>query len=302
MQKFTNNYYKKFNGFFTAKGAAETYHSRHLKAGLLFLTCAFCLSALGFLTAGNATGQTRDDESQSITLSLDEPEVETTREALKQWIEIQDNISKEKRDFLLSKEMLNQRIKLYQREIGSLHDSIKGAKESITDADKKLTKMQEENQKLIQASQSLHSTLEQLENRTRELVKRLPDPIRERIKPLSQQLPENSDESKISQAQRFQNVVGILNEVDKFNRDITVTSEVRELEDGSSVEVTAIYIGIGQALYATANGSVAGIGTASPEGWAWIENNDAAPQITSAIKILRNEQVATFVQVPVEIN
>jgi hypothetical protein len=121
------------------------------------------------------------------------------------------------------------------------------------------------------------------------------------VKPLSQRLPDDANETKLSLAERFQNVVGILNEVDKFNREISVTSEVRTLADGSSVEVTSLYIGIGEAYYVSANGAIAGVGVASEQGWIWKPANEAAPQIADVIAVLKNEKVASFIQLPVEV-
>ena len=228
-------------------------------------------------------------------------DVENTRTALGKWIETQRVISKEKRDLVLAREMLTERIGLVEREIKSLEVKISEAQESIDEADKKRTEMIEDNEKLKEASNSLGSTLVSLEGRTKQLLKRLPDPIRERVKPLSQRLPDDNIECKLSVAERFQNIVGILNEVDRFNREISVTSEVRTLKDGSSVEVTALYIGIGQAYYASGNGNIAGIGTVSKNGWDWRQANEAAYQIIDVISILKNEKVATFIQLPVEI-
>jgi hypothetical protein len=92
-----------------------------------------------------------------------------------------------------------------------------------------------------------------------------------------------------------------LHEVNKFNREITVSSEVLTLPDGTSAEVTALYVGIGNAYYVSRNGSAAGIGTASPDGWVWQSANAAAEQIANAIAILKNEQVASFVKLPIHI-
>jgi hypothetical protein len=114
-------------------------------------------------------------------------------------------------------------------------------------------------------------------------------------------MPEDPEESKLSLGERFQNIIGILNEVTKFNREITVRSEVRTLPDGSSAEVTAMYVGIGQAYYVNAAGDIAGVGTASAEGWIWTPTNEAAAKIMDAIAILNNEKVADFVQLPVTI-
>ncbi|MCG8432352.1 MAG: DUF3450 domain-containing protein, partial [Candidatus Omnitrophica bacterium] len=114
--------------------------------------------------------------------------------------------------------------------------------------------------------------------------------------------PERPDETKLSLGERFQNIVGVLNEVSKFNREITLASEVRNLPDGTSAEVTTIYVGIGKAYYVNNKGDIAGIGSASENGWRWRTANEAAPEIARAIAILKNEQAAAFTQLPVEIN
>jgi len=268
-----------------AKSHNKAAKKRSLVICWMSVTCIVC-----FLFSGIA--RSADENTDKI---------ENTRAALEKWVETKRIISKEKRDFELSKEILNERIELVQHEIESLHGKITDAENSIAEADKKRADMIEENNKLKESSASLAGTLSMLEERTKQLLRRLPDPIRERVKPLSQRLPENPDETKLSISERFQNVVGILNEVDKFNREITVTSEVRTLPQGNSVEVTALYLGIGQGYYASANGVIAGTGTATADGWVWKQNNDAAVQITEAIAILKNEKVASFVRLPVEL-
>ncbi|MEW6238974.1 MAG: DUF3450 family protein [Candidatus Omnitrophota bacterium] len=260
------------------------FRSRKLATGSLVLACA-----VFFLSSG------------AISADKNVETIENTQSALEKWVETRRIISLEKRDLALAKEMLNERIDLVQREIDSLRGKKSDAEKSIAEADKKRAGLIEENEKLKEALSSLGGILASLEDRTKQLLNRLPDPIRERVKPLSQRIPEDANQSKLSVSERFQNVVGILNEVDKFNRDITVASEVRVLPDGSSAEVAALYIGIGQAYYAGANGTVAGVGLPSEEGWIWKPANDAAAQIAETIAILKNEKIAAFVQLPVEI-
>ena len=228
-------------------------------------------------------------------------DVDGVRSALEKWVETRKVISAEQRDWALGKEMLNERIEVVQREIDSLRAKIKEAQASIGEADKKRVELVDENEKLKAVSTALNETVIALENGTKDLLKRLPDPLRERVKPLSQRLPDNPQDTKQSLSERFQNIVGILNEVDKFNREITMTSEVRTLPDGTSVEVTAVYVGIGQSWYASADGQAAGTGTSSPDGWVWTADNRIAPQVGAVISILKNEQVASFVELPVEI-
>ncbi len=229
-------------------------------------------------------------------------DVDNTRKALEKWVETRRLIAEEKRDWALGREMLNERIELVKREIASLRDKIRNAEESIGEAEKKRADLVETNDKLKTASDQLNETVIAMENRTRELLQRLPDSIRADVKPLSQQFPEKPEESKLSLGIRFQNVVGVLNHLNKRNRDITVTSEVREFEDGTSAEVTTLYVGISQAYYVSADATLAGVGTATDEGWVWMPVNEAAPQIALAVAILKNEKVASFVRLPVEVH
>jgi DNA repair exonuclease SbcCD ATPase subunit len=224
-----------------------------------------------------------------------------TRATLEKWVETRRVISKERTEWAMAQEMLRDRIDIVKSEIGSLREKIAEAQENITEADKKRAELLEQNEKLKEASVALSETVVEFESRTKELLTRLPDPIHERVKPLSQRLPEDQEQTKLSLSERFQNIVGILNEVNKFNGEITPTSEVRALPDGTSAEVAAMYLGLGQAYYVGANNTVAGVGTATADGWVWTPANDAALQIREAIEILKNEQPASFVKLPIDI-
>ncbi len=227
--------------------------------------------------------------------------IDIARQTIEKWVETQRVISKEKQDWELGREMLNEQIKLRQVEIASLRDKISQAEKNINDTDVKRMELVEENDKLKETAEALTGIVTNLETRTIALEKRLPDPISERIKPLSQLLPENSNETKLPLSQRFQNIIGILNEVNKFNSEITPTSEVRTLSDGTAAEVTALYIGLGQAYYIGANGTVAGVGRPSENGWSWEPANDSADAIGDAVDILKNEKVAGFIPLPVKV-
>jgi FtsZ-binding cell division protein ZapB len=228
-------------------------------------------------------------------------QIETSREQLNNWVETRRIISQEKRDWALGKEMLTERISIVENEINSLKEKIKEAQANITEADKKRTALVEENEKLKLSSAAMLDQVAKLEGRTLALIKRVPDPIRDRVKPLSQRIPAPGSETKSSLSERFQNVIGVLNEINKFNRDVTTVSEVRQLPDGSSAEVTTMYLGIGQGYYVGANNTIAGRGTATADGWVWTPMNESAQLIAQAVAINKNEQVASFVKLPIEI-
>lgn len=229
------------------------------------------------------------------------PDLDGVRAALEKWVQTRKTIAEERKNLALRKEVLGERIDLVRQEIEAVKARIELANKSITDADKKREEMFQENEKLKANSASLIQTVGGLEARTLALLPRLPEPIRERVKPLSQRLPKAGEATKLSLSERYQNVVGILNEINKFSREITVASELRSLPDGSTAEVTALYLGIARAYYANASGTIAGSGAAGDSGWVWTPDNAAAPRIAQAIAILKNESPAAFVPLPVEV-
>lgn len=227
--------------------------------------------------------------------------IEAARTSIEKWVDSRQLITREKRDWQAAREMLTDRTVLLKREAENLRTRIAEATESIADADRKRAALVAENEQRRANSEQLVAVIGRLEARATTLIARLPEALKDRVRPLSQRIPAKPEDSRLSLAERFQNVVGVLNEVNKFQREITLVSEVRALPDGTTAEVSAAYLGIGQAWYASADGKVAGIGNAGPEGWTWQPANDAAPAIRAAIAILKNEQVAAFVGLPVQV-
>src|SRR5258706_16281119 len=102
----------------------------------------------------------------------------------------------------------------------------------------------------------------------RRFFKTLPEPIQTKLQLLYQRIPENTGKTRVSAAERFQNVIGILNEVNTTNSDLTKSFEVHTLADGKPSEVRALYVGLTQAFYVSAGGE-AGIGRPTADGWKW---------------------------------
>lgn len=229
-------------------------------------------------------------------------EPETRSEALSQWMETKRLISKEKQDWRISKQILEDRVSLLQTEIDSLKEKTGQAQEDIGDADEKLRELNDENQQLKDATAGLKASVTMLENRMRNLLDRSPTPIAERVKPLSQRMPDNPDETKATLSERFQNVIGILNEMNKFAGGITEATEVRSLPDGSKAEVTVLYLGLGPAYYCNLTGGIAGMGLPGKEGFSWEQNNDIAQQVADIIAVYRNEKPAAYILVDSKID
>ncbi len=250
---------------------------------------ALALTLLGFSVAAQEEGD-------------GQPRIEAAHSTLDRWVETQRLISKEKADWALGKSMLEDRIAVVRRELEALRTRIDDARDSISDTDESRASLSVESERLKTAAWSLRATVQIHEERVKSLLPRLPDPLLDRLQVLRQRLPQDSSDSKLSLSERFMNVVGILNEAAKFNREIVTTNEVKMLADGRSVEVGAIYLGVGQAYYVTANGSAAGIGSVGENKWEWRPADECAADIARAIAIYNNEQPAAFVRLPVRID
>jgi len=228
--------------------------------------------------------------------------VADTRGIMEQWVETRKVISKERQEWREDREILNDRIQIITQEIESVREDVTETTAEIEELESSFTTIQGKNEQLKESASALEEVVVTLENRTRELLKYLPETLRDAVRPLSQSLPDDSTETDQGLSQRFQNVAGILSLMNKFNREISISTGVRALPDGSSVQVTSMYVGLGQGYYVNDDQTIAGVGRPGPEGFIWTPANDKAMTIARAIAILQNEVAAEFVQLPVVID
>ncbi len=252
--------------------------------------------AIGLLSAGARPGPDEtvaQDAGGSQTL-------DETRLTMDKWIETQQIISRESKDWQQGKEILLGRLELVKNEIASLQSKIGEAQAGVVEADRKRGELVAENDRLKAANAQLNEAVAGMEAEVRKLFKTLPEPIATRLQPLYQRVPEDPTKTNVSAAERFQNVLGILNEVNKANSEITVAFEVRNLSDGRPAEVQVMYVGLAQAYYVSAGGE-AGIGKPTPDGWVWESSNSIAGDVLMAFDILQGKHSPAFVPLPVTI-
>jgi hypothetical protein len=222
--------------------------------------------------------------------SLDE-----TRIALSKWIETQQIITRERNDWQQSREILLGRIDLVQKEITSVEEQIKKGEAGVAEARKKRDDVQKENSDLVAIGKTLADAATELEGEIRKLHKQLPPPIQEKIAPLYTRIPADAAATgKVATGERYQNIVGILNEINKANGEISVSYEVRD-----AAEVKVVYLGLAQAYYVDAKGN-GGISRPTPDGWKSETHKEIAPEILKALEIIQGKQTASFVPLPVK--
>jgi len=228
------------------------------------------------------------------------PTPESTRGLVARWVEAQELISRERREWQQSKGMLQSRIEVLRQELAALDEKVSQAHEGGRDIQRSKADLTKESESLKTVAARLTEWVGDLESRVRTLHSRLPGPAQEKVKPLYERIPADPSRTRVSLAERCQNVVGILNEINKLNGEITLTTEVRTLSGGKPAEVQVVYVGLAQAYFVSAGGE-AGVGAPTDNGWQWRAADDLAPSIAQVVEVLQNKATPHFVPLPVKV-
>jgi len=252
-------------------------------------------AGLAAITLAAASGQSSTEDATASPATLDQ-----TRLTMGKWIETQQIISKERSEWQQGKELLLSRLELVKSEAVVLEEKTKAAQESVIESAKKRDALQAENDHLKDTGTQLATAVSAMEAEVRRLFVMLPKPLQEKIQPLYQRVPTDSAATTVSAAERFQNVLGILNEVNKAHTEISVSFEVHTLASGKPAEVRVMYLGLAQAYYVSATGE-GGIGRPGSEGWTWEPSKAVAGDVLRSLEILQGKHSPAFVPLPVNI-
>lgn len=231
--------------------------------------------------------------------ALQDSPVEDARGALEQYVETRRLISEERSDWRMGREILEDRIELVQSEIDTLRTKIEESRAKIDEDDLEAAKRADAVAMAKSATDGLEERIGAIEARVQALLARVPEPIAKKVEPLSQRFPADSENIESSLAERYQVVIGVLNELNKYHAAVHEGPELRTLSSGQSAEVEALYFGLSQGYYVDATGKFAGWGRATENGWTWTDDSTIAGEVREAIKILKNEVAASFVRLPV---
>jgi hypothetical protein len=228
-------------------------------------------------------------------------QVDAVRVSLEKIMESRKVLSKEKKDWILGKDMLESQIDVLKKEVETLQARIADADKSVQEAKSKFDELVSDRDRLRQASDRAKTRLVTIEASVHGILPQLPDPLKEDVKVMAQRIPAPGAETRLTVAERYQAVVFVLNKINKFNREVVSKPELREISPGVMAEVTALYFGLGQAYYATAKGDAAGVGRPGQSGWIWEPINNYGKSVARMVAVLRNDEPAAFIQAPVSI-
>jgi hypothetical protein len=224
------------------------------------------------------------------------------RSTLEQWVQTRQLIARAHGDWQADKESLEQTVALYERELKSIDEQM--SKVSTNNA-----QVAKEMAEALALQKSSNETLDgarqfatDLEARVKKLAPQFPSPLQDILKPSLARLPADPANTKMLAAERVQVLVGVLNELDKFNNAVNLFNEKRKNPKGDEVAVQTVYVGLGAAYFVNEAGDFAGTGAPGANGWEWAVKPEIAPSVKEVVKIYRNEKAARFVTLPVAVH
>lgn len=227
-------------------------------------------------------------------------EIDQAKSTVGKWVATQELIFKERKAWQQEQEILASRIELLDKEIAAQQEKLGESRRALGESNAKRAAVESGRSELTGTQAMLARRIAELESEVRRLYAVLPETTREKVDPLYRRMPEDPATTRVSLAERMQNVLGILNEINRIGSEITLATEIRPLSDGKPSEVKTVYVGLAQAYFVSARGE-AGVGVPGADGWQWTPRNELAPQIAQVIQVLENKAKPQFVSLPATI-
>jgi hypothetical protein len=235
----------------------------------------------------------------ATTLATGDPVVEA-RTVLEKWVETRQLISSTRADWQSAQQALGLNAQLFQQELRRVREQTEKLSTNNTQVAKEQDEASRAKRDLEDALKKVRDLATDFESRVRNLLPGLPAPLQQTVQPLAARIP-TDENTRLSAAERIQTIVGILNEVDKFNSAVTVTNERRGDARGDEVNVDTIYLGLAVAYFVEPSEKLAGFGAPTADGWKWTIDSKIAPQVKEMIAMYRNQKPAGFVSLPIQI-
>ncbi len=236
--------------------------------------------------------------AQEADKAADQAAATGLRETIQQWIQTEEIASRELADWQADQARMQELLALHRAELQQLDELLAKAGESSRNADEEKQALQAETAALSVARASFIKDLAGFQIRAAAIAKRLPEPLRETTKDQIEMLTDLS--ATENPRELTQALIGMINSADEFNATIPTFSEIREVA-GKRMKVRTLYLGLGQAFYASEDGKSAGIGKPGPDGWQWSERPELANGILRALAVASKDERPDFVELPLQV-
>lgn len=227
-------------------------------------------------------------------------ELQEVRGDWDRWIELRKSIQAARSDWEVQKGAMDQMALLLERHRDLLKQRLDALQSAKSQGEKERLELSARRNALAEIEGALNEGIVQAEEQCRTLALRFPPPLKTQVREMLGKMPKVGEKSGLGPGRRMQNVLGFLNEADKFNGVVTLQREIREIA-GGEVQCDTIYLGLGQAFYVDPNGVRAGIGHVKADEWVWESRDSLGPDIRKLVDLYRGDRPAELVEIPLEV-
>jgi hypothetical protein len=213
-------------------------------------------------------------------------------------------IQEEENAWTRDKEVLQGYREGLEKEIEDLKEEIERAKTRKDGGDKQSLDKLTERDLYAKAQDELVRQLRVLEEGLAARLPMFPPPLREQAKVAlaietlqgGLQLPPEKQSQDVSK--RLYNATELLAEVEKFQQQVHVHTELRKDPQGREFKMQMVYFGLAMAYGVNEDGSFAVTGRPGTAGWEFQERKELAAGIQELVKSAGDEKHASFNKLP----
>jgi len=229
--------------------------------------------------------------------------VSTLEGLVAQWMELRSAVAGERRDWQAQKQHLESEIALLERERSMLG-------EYLADADSELVPLKQGQANLETRRANLQSILTAIEPAValaeadlRQWRVIIPAHIGAPLQEAFERLPADTIEAgKRAVTRRLQLVIALYTEIENLQHGYHSGKEILVTGTDQRAEVDVLYVGLSRAYALSPDGDWAAVGVPGRDGWSWTTTPRIAPAVRKALRVLRREEVAGLVALPVSLS
>lgn len=251
---------------------------------------AACLTLRAADPAASAQGSAADRMDQ-------------TRVVLKKWAETERLMAAERHEWEQGKSLLEARVALVEQSIEDMNRKIQEATGKLEEARKEVAAVEDDIKQARLATDALRDAAAELEAGVRALIQRVPPHVQQKVRVLADRMPKaGGDVKAVTAAERYQNILGILNELNKSNLEVASMPEIHDVGNGRKAEVKTLYVGLGQGYFVNEAGDIGGLGVPGPAGWQWRTDPAIAKKAIEVIEVMKKSVSPKLVELPATID
>jgi len=234
-------------------------------------------------------------EIDSQELRATERSTVSAEEMIRQWVQTEKLLGKEKADWLREKEHLSDLLGLYEKEMKLLSEELAEIASADQDDEKKV-KLEKDIAGYDAERRKLRVYLLELKPRVQAVVKRFPEPLKQQISETTDAL--NAATSDKSARDILMPIISIVEAANSFNSGIFRTSQ-KVIVGGEDWQAEVMYLGLSRAYFSV--GEKSGVGVPGANGWEWSQNDELTEQIKQAMSVYDKTTQPELIALPLKV-